>query len=298
VKQGTVAVLGPGAVGGALAVRLAASGLRVICVATPRTAAVIERDGLGLSWLGREIHERPQAVTQLREPVTLLLVTVKRSGLEDALARVSEPLLQQAVVLPLLNGLEHLEPIRAAVGPRVAAGSISISAHLSAPGRVVQTTEFTIVRMASRELAREELERTASLLAGAGIDARVEQSEQAVLWEKAVRLGPLAAATVASGLSIGELRSDAAWWPRLRAAVDEACAVAGAFGVAIVPEKAWRVAEGLPRDTTTSSARDVQAGRASELDAIAGSVLRAGERMGLACPELRALLAEAAARAA
>ncbi|MGZ4386142.1 MAG: ketopantoate reductase family protein [Gaiellaceae bacterium] len=293
MSEPTIAVLGPGAVGGTLAIRLGGAGLRVICVATPGTADAIARDGLRLTWLGREIRQRPEVVTRLEEPVSLLLVTVKSVALADALQRLDPALLQDAVVLPLLNGLEHLEPIRAAVGPRVAAGSISISVHLEAPGRVVQTTDFTIVRMASADLDREQLNAAASFLHRAGVDARVKASEAVVLWEKAARLAPLAAATAAAGRTVGEIRSNPDWWERLRNAVSEACAVAGAYGVVISPETEWKLIAALPPEMTTSSARDVAAGHPSELDAIAGAVIRAGERLGLSCPWLTGLLAEA-----
>ena len=62
----TVAVLGPGAVGGSLAVRLARAGERVVCVARPETAALIARDGLTLEQDGVELRARPEAADDAR----------------------------------------------------------------------------------------------------------------------------------------------------------------------------------------------------------------------------------------
>jgi 2-dehydropantoate 2-reductase len=54
---------------------------------------------------------------------------------------------------------------------------------------------------------------------------------------------------------------------------------------------------GMPHDLTTSAARDAAAGRRTELDAIAGSVVRAGARLGVPTPVLAELLEEASCRA-
>ena len=112
--QDTVAVLGPGAVGGAFAVPLAEAGLDVVCVARPATAAAITSQGLSLRHGSVVRTVRVRAVEELDESVALLLVTVKATGLDDALERIKA---SPAVVLPLLNGLEHLELLRARLLP-------------------------------------------------------------------------------------------------------------------------------------------------------------------------------------
>ena len=131
----TTAVLGPGAVGGALAVRLALAGERVICVARQETAAAIRSDGLTLVQDGEALHARPEAAGLLDEPVDLLLVTVKAPGLDDAVARVhSAPKL----VLPLLNGLEHMAVLRDRFSWVVAATIGRLEAFREGPTRIVQ----------------------------------------------------------------------------------------------------------------------------------------------------------------
>ncbi len=276
-----VGVLGPGAVGGALAVRLALAGHGVVCVARPASVEVIARDGLELVWEGQMLRARPEAVERLEEPVELLLVTVKAPVLEEALGRIGHA---PTIALPLLNGLEHLGAIRAALGPCVAAGSISqFEAYRDGSGRIVQTTPSGVVTIASREAA---LAPAAELLAGTGFEVRVDESEQRVLWEKLARLAPLAALTAATQRTVGELRSD----PRLAAALEEACAVASANGVPTSPTDQWAIIGEMAPDLTTSTARDVVAGRPSELDAIVGAVVRAGRRLGVSTPTLEELL--------
>ncbi len=283
----TVAVLGPGAVGGAVAVPLALAGTRVICVARPDTAVAIRAGGLTLERRGEALRAGPEAVERLEESVDLLLITVKAPALDEALARVAGDV---GAVVPLLNGLEHVEAIRARLGGRVVAGSVGLlEAYGDGPGRIVQTTSEARLTVAAEDVAAQ--------LAAPGLDIRVEQDEVVLLWEKLARLAPLAAATALTQRTVGELRDDSEWRARLEDAVAEACAVAAADGAAgPTPTAQWEIIDAMPPELMTSTARDVAAGRPSELDAITGAVVRAGQRLGVETPALAGLLGEAEAR--
>jgi 2-dehydropantoate 2-reductase len=283
----TVAVLGPGAVGGVLAVGLVRAGVRVICIARPDTAAVITSQGLSLRH-GQEVETaRAEATTELREPVELLLVTVKAPSLEDALERVQAP---AQTAIPLLNGIEHMQTLRDRLpGSDVVAGSIGwIEAWLERPGTVVQNTPHVVMTVAS-----DADETSVDVLRQSGAGVRVNGSEAAVLWHKLARQAPVAAATTASQRPIGELRSDPEWRPRLEQAIQEACAVAAADGVPLDPGAQWEIIESMPPKLTSSTARDVAAGRPSELDAITGAAVRAAQRLDVPAPTLAGLLAAA-----
>ncbi len=290
----SVAVVGPGAVGGSLAARLANAGVRTICVARPETAGVVALAGLVVESRGETVTARPEVTEELEQPVGLVLITVKAPGLADALARVDPAAVEDGVVVPLLNGIEHMDAVRERFGDRVGAGSIS-HFHAFRVGRVqiVETTPAPLVTMASDTVGRGELESAADLLRAGRMEVRVGQSEKRVLWQKAARIAALAAATAATGRTIGQLRNDADWRPRLQEAIAEACAVAEADGVALRAGAQWEIIEDMDPSTTTSAARDVAAGRPSELDAVVGGVLRAGERLGVETPMLRDLATRA-----
>ncbi len=271
----TVAVVGPGAVGGALAVRMASAGEDVICIARPEATAAIAVNGLTLEADGRETSVAMDARQELDEPVDLLIVAVKAMGLGDAIARiVSEPRL----VLPLLNGLEHMAVLRERFSQVVAATIGRFEGHRETTTRIVQLTPGVVNVPAGEEPA--ELER-------GGIATHAGGSEADVLWEKLARQGPIAVLTSATGLTIGELRSGS----ELRLAVAEASAVAAADGARTTFDEQWAVVESLPDWATSSTARDVLAGRPSELDAIGGAVVRAGVRLGVPTPVLEEAMA-------
>ena len=290
----TVGILGPGAVGGVLAVRLLGAGHHVIVVAPPETVGMIALAGFTVEVDSDVLTGRPEVRERLERPVKLLLVTVKAHQLEEALERVDPSVVEHGVVLPLLNGLEHLGILREHFGPRVAAGSLShFEAYRVGRVQIIQSTQRSAVTMASDDLSAEDLDEISRILESAGFEVRREESEKEVLWRKGARLAVLSAATALTRRSIGSLRDDSEWRPRLEAALGEACAVAAADGVNLIPSSQWTVITSLDYDFTTSTARDVMAGRPTELDAIAGSVVRVAERLGVPCPVLSELVSEA-----
>jgi 2-dehydropantoate 2-reductase len=276
----TVAVLGPGAVGGVLTAGFVQSGVRVVCIARPDTAAVIASDGLSVN----SQTVRPEVTTELREPVELLLVTVKAPALEDALERVQAT---PRFVVPLLNGIEHMTTLRTRLPEStVVAGTIGrIEAWLERPGVVVQPTASVVMTVAEGA--------PAEVLRKAGVGVRVDGSAAEVLWEKLARQAPTAAATSITQRPIGEIRSDPEWRGRLRAALEETCAVAAADGVTLSADAEWEIIEAMPPLLTSSTARDITAGVPSELDAITGAAVRAGERLGVETPALTQMFEEA-----
>ncbi len=299
-----IAVLGPGGIGGMLAARTGA-----ICVGKKRTVAAIRRAGLTLVHGDTRTVSHPTAVERLDVPVSLLVVAVKAYDLDAALERVTPAALDGALVLPLLNGLEHVDGLRrrfsasdtvSLVGPAaVAAGSIGrVEAVCAEPGLVVQRTPAAaVVEVASRDVDTRTLAEALEPLRVPGVEVVAREDERAVLWNKAARLSVLAAGTTASGRTVGELRDDSAWRERLLAALDESVAVALADGVALSAADQWAMIAAMPPDLTTSTARDAAAGKRTELDAITGSVVRAGVRLDVPTPTLAALLEEAACRA-
>jgi 2-dehydropantoate 2-reductase len=294
-----VAILGPGGIGGMLAARTGA-----LCVGTERTVEAIRGSGLTLVHDGVTTVARPEALTRLDRPVSLLVVAVKAYALQEALATVDPAALAGAVVLPLLNGLEHVDLLRdrlmaLAQPPVVAAGSIGgVEAFSPEPGVVVQRSSGSAtITAAAGDLDRDTLAVALAPLRVPGIEIVVADDERRVLWEKAARLAVLAAASIASRKNVGALRSDPAWRPRVEAAVAEACLVASEDGVELDAAAQWAIVEGLPESLVPSAARDAAVGRPTEVDAITGSVVRAARRLGVWTPMLDGLLADATRQA-
>ncbi len=293
----TIAVLGPGGVGGFLAAALQRAGRPVTVIAREPTADVIARDGLAIqSVLLGEFSARPAAVTVLEEPSDVLLVCTKATTLAPALERVRA---ECALVVPLLNGLDHMAVVRDRFGSdRVAAGVIRIESDRATPGRVVQTSPSVRVDLATEQPGlADRVAELADALVGAGVPAVVEAREAQILWSKLARLCALACTTSASDQPIGFVRTDPEWRATLIACIAEVCAVANASGAEIDPAARLAELDDAHPELGSSMRRDLAAGREPELDAIAGAVMRAGQRAGVPCPTIARLADTIAQRA-
>ncbi|MER7580702.1 2-dehydropantoate 2-reductase [Kitasatospora sp. NPDC097691] len=291
----TVAVLGPGGVGGLLAALLSRAGHRVICLAGEPTVRVLRRDGIRVrSPQYGEFTARVEARTDLREPVDLCLVTVKQTALTPAAERIAPEAVADGVVVPLLNGVEHAAELRRRFGAeRVVPGVVRVESTRVAPGAVEHGSPFTEIDLAG---PAERLADLAGMLRAAGVRTRVIEDEPTVLWGKLAFLAPFALLTTRHGLPIGPIRTGHR--AELTVLVAEAAAVGRACGAVVDPDRTLALYDAFPAEARSSMQRDAEAGRALELDAIGGALLRAADRQGVPVPLAARLVAELAAGAA
>jgi 2-dehydropantoate 2-reductase len=263
------AVLGSGGVGGLLAAVLP-------------NALVVSRSPLEeIRLRSRLLGDRTtpvRSVESLEEFVDVLFIATKATGLHDAVDRIE---VQPGVVVPLLNGFEHVAWLRERFADVVAA-TIRVEATRVAPGVIEQTSPFLRIELAAHP-------EVADLLNEWGIVAEVVEGEAQVMWSKLSRLNAIALTTTAFGAPLGEVRSEHR--DELVAVVRETAAVAAAEGASVDVAAIERelLVEAHP-ELLSSMARDVAAGRPPELDAIGGAVLRAAERHGVATPTVAQLV--------
>ena len=290
-----IAILGPGGVGAFIGAALARAGEDVLLIAQESTAEAIEREGLTVesARLGAFLTQ-PKTATQLDQPTDVLVVATKAKDLVPALERIkAEP----ALVVPLLNGLDHLTVLRERFGPRAVAASIRIEAFRMEPTRVRQTSLFLRIDLATHNhRIRPAVDGFAETLTRAGVPARVLESEAQAMWGKLVRLNALALMSSAYDLPVGPIRTTPELHDELQACVEEAAAVANADGAQVDTAATMAELDDAHETLGSSMQRDIAAGVEPELDAIAGSVLRAAARHGLRCPRIERLVARVADR--
>ncbi len=288
-----VAILGVGGVGGFLAAVLQRAGTPVTVVARESTAEIIAQRGVRVrSVRFGELVEHPAAVARLEDPPDALIVATKATGLAAALGRIAcEP----PVVLPLLNGLDHLSVLRErfpGLPGRVLAGAIRIEADRPEPGVAVHTSPFLRIDLASDEpVAAPGVDALASALRAAEVPVKVLDSEAQVLWGKLVRLNALACTTSAFDLLLGPIRTTPELRSELVGAVREGAAVARAEGADVREADVLGELDAAHATLGSSMARDIREGRPPELDAIPGAVLRAAARHDVPCPTIERLVA-------
>ncbi|MFE7841607.1 ketopantoate reductase family protein [Streptomyces sp. NPDC057474] len=290
----TVAVLGPGGVGGLLAALLARAGNRVICLAGEETAQVLEKDGIQVrSARFGEFTARVETATELGEPVDAALIAVKHTTLEAALHRLPAAALgPDTLVVPFLNGVEHPARLRAHYGDTVpiAPATIRVESTRVAPGVIEHGSPFAEVDLTGDTVPRDRLNSLAGALEWSGVGARVLADETAVLWAKMSFLAPFALLTTRHGLPLGEIRTRHR--EELTSLVEETAAVSAASGAPVDPAEALRRYDAFPPATKSSMQRDAEAGRPLELDAIGGALLRAAERHDVPVPVAAKVVAQ------
>lgn len=287
-----VAVLGPGGVGGLLAALLARAGNSVVVLAGERTARVIAERGLRVeSRRFGDFQVGVRSAGRLEDPVHACLITVKSTQLEEALERVPPDVLGQALVVPFLNGIDHVDLLRRVYpSSSVAAATIRVEAVRAEPGLIRQTSPFAAVEMATSAARPDVVERLAAQLRVAGFDVRLRDDETAMLWDKLVFLAPLALLTTHERANAGEVRT------RRRedalAVISEVAAVAIAEGGAVDAEAVVRLLDSVPETMESSMQRDQEAGLPLELDAIGGAVVRCAARATVPVPVTARLVEE------
>jgi len=270
------AILGAGAIGGLVGTALASLGEDVTVVVRPEKLAGF----LGNLWLERpsgSLTAPAKAVTTLTKPVDVLWIATKTYQLQTALETV---LVSPGCVVPLLNGVDHIAVLRERFGnERVVPATIAVEAERTAPERFIQRSPFVRLNLAAK--GEPLLGAIIAQLGNLGFTCQFIPNEQTLLWSKVCFLAPLALATSASGMNVGEILADAAWKQKLSSALAEACAVAKASGAEVDPLQLQAVFDGVPPAMRSSMQKDLVAGRRLELDAIGGPIVRGGERYGI-----------------
>ncbi|KUO22515.1 ketopantoate reductase family protein [Streptomyces dysideae] len=280
----TVAVLGPGGIGGLLAALLSRAGHRVICLAGDETAHTLRTSGIRVrSAVFGDFTAGVEADTELREPVDACLIAVKATALDAALERVPPKTLGDALVVPFLNGVEHAAALRDRYRPdTVAPATIRAESTRVAPGEIEHATPFAEIDLTGDTVPGDRLAALAQALRDAGPATRVLPDETATLWAKMTFLAPFALLTTRHGLPLGDVRTRHR--EELTALAAETAAVSSACGAPADPDQTLARYDAFPPQTKSSMQRDAEAGRPLELDAIGGALLRAAERHGVPVP--------------
>lgn len=290
----TVAVLGPGGIGGLVASLLARRGHRVIVVAGEQTARTLNEQGLTLRSGQFGDGTLPvEAVTELTEPVDLCVVATKETGLTEALRRVPAAALGSGLVLPLLNGFEHVALLRETYpAGQVVPAVIWAESTRTAPGVIEHTTPFCRIELASAAAPAARVAALGALLEDAGMGGLVREDETALLWGKLTFLAPFALLTTRHAAPVGTVRSEHR--EELISVLDELARLAATVDVPTEASALLDRFDNAPEGMRSSMQRDAAAGRPVEIEAIGRALLRQADRSGTPVPALTALVTSVA----
>lgn len=302
-----IAVFGAGGVGGYYGGRLAAhyhaSEVEVILIARGENARAIEERGLTVVTSEFEITGRPALVTSDVDrigPVDLILCAVKAYDL-DAVARLAPCVDRRTSILPLLNGVDASQRVRAILpAADVWEGCVYILARLSAPGVVTLTRNLNQLYFGSARASREKLARVEQILKATGANVQLVDDMPRRLWEKFIFISAWATTTTYFDADMGGVVHDAERMRVLRELLVEIEGVARSVNAGLaddVVDATLRRVENLPTDATSSMHADFRRGGKTELESLTGTVARLGAAHGVSTPTHDIILAVLRARA-
>lgn len=280
------AILGAGGVGGLIAASLAHFGDPVTLVVRRETLASYPQRLKPESPFG--LFDVPVSVAAEVPPVDVLWLTVKATQLDESLRAIINPNTIRAIV-PLLNGIDHISLLRSRYGTeKVIPGTIAVESERVAPGHVIHRSPFA--RLSISSSGRSLLESTVQQLQQLGFECRFVDHEPTLMWSKLVFLAAFALCTTASGKSTGEILANPEWARLGLDCIREASAVAVAEGAHIDADAVIAAAVRMPGNMRSSMQKDVEQGKAPELDAIAGPILRGAKRHGIDVPATKKMV--------
>ncbi|MBR0859416.1 2-dehydropantoate 2-reductase [Bradyrhizobium liaoningense] len=297
-----VLVIGAGALGGYYGACLVRAGGDVTFLVRSGRAEQLRRDGLRVMSPHGDFAVQPKIIlaNDLKESFDVVLVGVKSYSLADAMSQFSPAVGSNTMILPILNGLRHIDVLAERFGAaQVLGGLANISAGLDAEGRVVQFWPNQMIVFG--ELNGSSSERTLALetlFRGAGIDARASEAIMHDMWEKFVQLSTLAGITCLMRASIGDILAVPNGEQSIFRLFAECCAVATASGFeprAPFIEFDRKLFTTLDSPLKASMLRDIERGSITEAEHILGDMANRARTLGIETPLLDLARAHVAA---
>jgi len=294
-----ILILGAGATGGYFGGRLLQHGRDVSFLVHPRRAEVLRRTGLVLrSPFGDVSLGDPPLVLHddLAGPYDLILLSCKAYGLEQAMDDIAAAVGPQTAILPLLNGMRHLELLDQRFGAEhVLGGRCIIAATLDADGAVRHLNDKHTLTFGERDgSTTPRLRAIAAELADAGFDAHASSDIVQDMWDKWVMLATLAGATCLFRAPVGTIVAIPGGREATLALFDECCAVAARAGHPLAGHTRGTAQAFLTESgsgLTASMMRDLVGGDPIEAEQIIGDMLARAAPVPDARPSVLGLVA-------
>ena len=285
-----ILIVGAGAVGGLFGASLHQQDADVQFLLRPARKAMVDADGITLELPTRQFNFRPRTVTadQLEADYELIILSNKAYALDSVITDIAAAMGEQTHILPLLNGLRHLERLDHAFGQaRVLGGIAKTVATQASPTRIQVSNAYSSLTVGARTPDQRVKARAAwQQLVDVGIDAELSENIMDDMWDKFCRMASLGAANCLLGGAVGEYMRSGKGGQIALQLFRECTDSAQAAGHPMHPQAIAGFQRVLtnPGSTFNSSMyRDMRAGLPIEGDHLVGDMLRRGEAAGLSC---------------
>jgi 2-dehydropantoate 2-reductase len=291
-----VLVVGAGAVGGYFGGRLAQAGRDVTFLVLPRQAEQLQSNGLRIvSPTHGDFTVRPKVITagQVTSPYDVVFLSVKSYDLAAAMDGFAPAVGPRTVIVPVLNGMQHMDVLTQRFGKDAVLGGVCyVATQVDAQGRIIQLNDSQ--RLIYGEVDGKKtsrLEAVHQAFSGAGFDAVISGNILQEMWQKWVFLASVGASTALLRGNIGEIVAVPGGAELSLMVLHDCAAIASACGFAMserfLAENSSLLA--APGSSLTSSMyRDMKDQARVEVDTILGDLLERGRKHGVSAPLVQA----------
>jgi 2-dehydropantoate 2-reductase len=290
-----VLVVGAGAIGGYFGGRLLQAGRDITFLVRPRRAAELASAGLVIKSPNGDVTLPNPPVVQadtLKEKFDVVLLSCKAFDLDDAIKSFAPAVGPNTSIIPLLNGMLHLNALDEKFAyERVLGGLCAIAATLNEAREVVQLQPMQSLTFGERDgKMTDRVRAIAEIFAGGKFGSVASENILQEMWEKWVFLASLAASTSLMRSSVGNILAAPGGRDFLLGILDECSAIAKAGGYAPRAPFLERVTGMLTTEgsqLTASMFRDIKAGAKVEADHVIGDLIVRGDAAKIPVPKLR-----------
>lgn len=283
-----ILILGAGGIGGYFGAHLIRTGANVTYLLRDQRKALIDAQGLRVETPQGAFVVQPRTITaqDVQPEYDLIILAPKSYDLDDGLHSLKGAL-DQGIVLPFLNGRDHLDTLDAMLGQeRVMGGVAHIAAMITPDGAIRQLADMHRLTVGARHPSHQQLASDfIELCSKAPFDSVLADDIEQVLWDKWVFLATLAGMTTLCRGSVGDIVATPYGKEITVRMYDESCRVAHACGHAINTETSVKAIDMLTASgssLTASMLRDLLDDQRTEHEHILGAMIRKGQN--LACP--------------
>jgi len=290
-----ILVVGAGAIGGYFGGRLLQAGRDVTFLVRPRRASELASAGLVIKSPNGDVTlTSPPAVQadKLDKTFDVVLLSCKAFDLEDAIKSFAPAVGPKTAILPLLNGMKHLDVLEQRFGANaVLGGQCAIAVTLNEQREIVQLTPMQSLGFGERDGKMSDRVRAiADVMAAGKFGAAASTQVIQDMWEKWVFLASLAAATSTMRAAVGPILAAPGGRDFILGILDECSAVATADGhppAGPFSERAKGMLTAEGSQLTASMFRDIKAGAKVEADHVIGDLIARGDAAKVPVPRLR-----------
>jgi 2-dehydropantoate 2-reductase len=279
-----ILVVGAGAVGGYFGGRLLEAGRDVTFLVRPRRAEELASSGLRIrSQFGDMTRVAPPTIlaTDLKDRFDLILLSCKAYDLPSAIESFAPAVGPDTAILPLLNGMRHLDVLADRFGPDpVLGGRCVIAATLNDKGEIIHLNDTHGISFGERDgTMSDRVMAIDKLMGGARFDHHASANIVLEMWEKWVFLATLAGSTCLCRAAVGDIVAASGGTDLVLRLLEECRSIAAAEGYLpreafLERSRATLTAAGSP--LTASMLRDIENGAPIEADHIIGDLLNRG----------------------